>query len=61
MRAGLLSGLVATAACCAVIPPWTAFIIGAAAATAFMAVSHSIPKLGIDDPVNAGAPSLAPC
>eukprot|EP00892_Ulva_mutabilis_P006280 jgi/Ulvmu1/4023/UM189_0007.1 len=51
---GLIAGLVSTAACCAVVPPWTGFVIGGVAAAAFMATAHSVPKLGIDDPVNAG-------
>ena len=51
----MVAGLVASAACCAIVPTWAGIIAGAVAATFAQALATVAPMVGIDDPVNAGA------
>lgn len=50
---GILSGLVAISAGCATVSPWEAIIIGAIAALVYQGSSMLIPRLRVDDPVEA--------
>lgn len=50
---GVLAGLVAITASCAFVEPWEALIIGFIAAFVYQGSSMLVPRLGIDDPVEA--------
>ncbi|KYR02110.1 ammonium transporter [Tieghemostelium lacteum] len=52
---GLLGGLVASAAVCAVIEPWAAFVIGCINAFVYLGGSNLLLKLRIDDPLDSSA------
>jgi ammonia channel protein AmtB len=52
--AGMLAGLVSSAATCAIVPAWAGIIGGALAAISAQYLAHWCPLIGIDDPVNAG-------
>lgn len=53
-RTGMVAGLVASAACCAIVPTWAGIIAGVVAATFAQTLATIAPMVGIDDPVNAG-------
>lgn len=50
---GLLTGLVASSACCAVVEPYAALIIGMLSALTFLGFSRLLIYLQIDDPLNS--------
>eukprot|EP01132_Coremiostelium_polycephalum_P010264 gene10264-12588_t len=50
---GLLGGLVASAAVCPVIQPWSAFVIGCISSFIYLGGSNLLLKLRIDDPLDS--------
>lgn len=50
---GILAGLVAITAACAVVEPWAAFVIGIVGAFVYTAGSRALVRMEIDDAVNA--------
>lgn len=50
---GVLAGLVAVTAGCAMIEPWAAFVTGVLGASAYYWFSKLLVRLRIDDPVDA--------
>jgi len=51
----LVGGLVSSAACCAMVEPWAAFIIGCIASFVYLGGSNLLLKLRIDDPLDSSA------
>lgn len=50
---GLLAGLVASTASCAVVEPWAAFVIGMISALVFLSLSRLLIHFQIDDPLDS--------
>ncbi|GAM19005.1 hypothetical protein SAMD00019534_021800 [Acytostelium subglobosum LB1] len=50
---GLLAGLVATAASCALVEPWAGFVIGCVSSFVYLGASRFLLRLRIDDPLDS--------